>query len=460
MNILLIAPATGKWKSIGRHKLFNGKTFRFSLLSLLSLAAETPQGVQIKIIDEQIEDIPWDEEYDLVGITCMTAAAPRAYEISERFQREGIPVVLGGMHPTLCPDEAIQHANAIVVGEAEGVWRQVIGDARHKRLGGIYRHDGQLVLQGLKPPPRHLLEKDKYATIHAVQATRGCPNQCDFCAVSAFHQATHRRRPVEEVVQEVSNIQGRFFIFVDDNLTADDDYARRLFEALIPLKKKWVTQATLSIAEDPEFVKLAAEAGCIGLFVGLETFLGKNLDAVQKGFNRVEKYREAVQLFHSHGIGVEAGVVFGFDHDDPGIFEKTIKLLDRLEIDMIQVSIFTPLPGTRRFTSMQDRIFNHNWVDYDFHHAVYQPRRMSAQQLQAGHDWVTRQFYRPHKIIQRLWRQVFRPNGIRTLPYAIGINLAYYGRVLHWHIRGSNPTKNKPFAFKMEPKGYIEDSLV
>ena len=171
MNILLIAPASGKWKSIGRHRLFNGKTFRFSLLSLLSLAAETPPDDKIKIIDEQIEDIPWDEEYDLVGITCMTAAAPRAYEISERFQRRDIPVVLGGMHPTLCPDEAIQHANAIVVGEAEGVWLKVIGDARHKRLGGIYRNYGQVALHGLKQPPRHLLEKEKYATIHAVQAT-------------------------------------------------------------------------------------------------------------------------------------------------------------------------------------------------------------------------------------------------------------------------------------------------
>lgn len=426
-------------------------------MSLLSLAAETPPDDKVEIIDEQIEDICWDEKYDLVGITCMTAAAPRAYEISDKFRSRGIPVVLGGMHPTLCPGEAIEHADAIVVGDAEGVCLKVLGDARRKRLGGVYRNDGQAALQSQKLLPRHLLESEKYATIHAVQATRGCPNRCDFCAVSAFHHATHRQRPVEEVVEEVSKIPGRFFIFVDDNLAADEDYARRLFLALIPLKKKWVTQSTLSIAEDPEFVRLAAEAGCIGLFVGLETFSGKNLNAVDKAFNRVEKYREAIRLFHSHGIGVEAGVVFGFDDDEPGVFEKTIKLLDQLEIDIIQVSIFTPLPGTRRFSAMQERIFNHNWSDYDFHHAVFQPRKMSAQALQAGHDWVTRQFYRPRKIIKRLWRQAFRPNGIKTLPYAIGINLAYYGRVLHWHIQGKNPIKNKQLQVNMDPRAHIED---
>ena len=193
MKILLIAPASGKWKKIGNSRLFNGKTFRFSLLSLLSLAAETPPDVEIRIIDEQIDEIPWKEDFDLVGITCMTAAALRAYEISSEFRKRGIPVVLGGMHPTFCTEEAMRNADAVVMGDAEGIWPQILEDAGKGRLHGIYRNEFPPSLKELKPPPRHLLRGKKYGTIQAVQATRGCSNSCDFCSVSAFNNQTQRR---------------------------------------------------------------------------------------------------------------------------------------------------------------------------------------------------------------------------------------------------------------------------
>ena len=186
----------------------------------------------------------------------------------------------------------------------------------------------------MKHPPRHLLSDNKYKTIHAVQATRGCPNLCDFCAVSAFYQATHRKRPVDEVIAEINEMLSKFFIFTDDNLTADKHYASQLFGALIPLRKRWVTQATIDIADDLELVRLASKAGCVGIFIGLETFSERNLEAVNKGFNRVEKYREAIATLHSHGIGVEAGIVFGFDHDDPQEFERTLKMIDKIKIDL------------------------------------------------------------------------------------------------------------------------------
>ncbi len=443
MKILLIAPASGKWRHVGRRRWLNGRTFRFSLLSLLSVAAESPSDADIRVVDEQIDEIPWDADVDLVGITCMTALAPRAYEIAQRFRSRHIPVVLGGVHPTLCPEEAARHADAIVVGEAEGVWGQVVADASAGRLQGMYRNELP-PLDGLKRPPRHLLSAGKYATINAVQATRGCPHGCDFCAIAAFNRHTQRRRPVEEVIAEIRDLPSRGFMFVDDNLTADRDYAESLFTALKPLRKRWVAQSTLAITDDPGLVRLMADAGCAGIFAGLETFSAENLGSVNKTCHRVEQYREAIQVLHRHGITVEAGIVFGFDGDGPDVFRRTLKMLDDLEVDLIQVSIFTPLPGTPRATLLADRIFDHDWADYDFHHAVFQPAKMSARDLQAGHDWVTYQFYRPWRILRRLWRHLRRPGAWPSVPYLATVNAAYRGRTHRWQIRGWDPAENAP----------------
>lgn len=443
MKLLLIAPSSGKWKKVAKAKFFNGKTFRFSLLSLLSVAAVTPSDVEVKIIDEQIEDIPWRDQFDLVGITCMTALAPRAYEIAAKFRKRNIPVVLGGVHPTLCHKDAAMHADAVVVGDAEGVWETVLADARKGMLKKIYYNDPFPDLKGLKHVPRDLLNRDSYSTINAVQATRGCPNGCEFCSVAAFHKQTQRQRPVEDVITEISRIADKFFILVDDNLTADREYAARLFKALVPLNKFWISQSSIAIADDPDFVGLAAESGCVGLFVGIETFSDANLHGVDKAFNKVEKYREAIRLFHAHGISVEAGIVFGFDNDQPEVFQDTLSLLDKLEVDVIQVSIFTPLPGTKAFGRLSDRIFDKNWSHYDFHNVVFRPKHMSVEDLQNGHDWITRKFYSPWRIVRRLYRHAKRPRSFAALPYLAAVNMAYLGRVLNWDIRGWNPAVAK-----------------
>lgn len=439
MNVLLIAPASGGWRQVGRKTLFNGRTFRFSLLSLLSVAAVTPPGVRVRLVDEQIEEIPWAERFDLVGITCMTALAPRAYELASRFRELGVPVVLGGMHPTLCSEEAASHADAVVVGEAEKVWPQLLRDLEQGSLQRVYHGGTAESLAGLPRLPRELLSPQRYATVHAVQATRGCPHRCGFCAVSAFSEHTQRRRPVEEVVAEIAAIPAKFFMFVDDHLTADRDYARALFEALVPLRKQWVTQSTLAMAEDEALVALAAQAGCVGLFVGLETFAAENLASVGKDCHRVEQYRAAIGRLHAHGIGIEAGIVFGFARDRVEVFQRTLEILDELEMDAVQISIFTPLPGTPAFAAMGAKLLDRNWAHYDFHHAVFQPEGMSPESLQAGHDWVTREFYRPWRIARRVWRAWRRTKGWRQVKYVAGLNLAYLGRVVRWHIRGWDP---------------------
>ena len=439
MKILLIAPASGLWRGVGRHRVFGGKTFRFSLLSLLTVAAETPAGHGVRIIDEQVDDVPFDGGWDLVGVTAMTAGAPRAYEIAAAFRHRGVPVVLGGMHPTLCSAEALQHADAVVAGEAEGVWGRVVEDAAAGRLGGIYRAEEAVDLGALRAVPRGLLDARNYATVFAVQATRGCPHRCSFCSVSAFSGGVQRRRPVEQVAREVAGIPSRFFIFVDDNLTADRDYAAALFRAIAPLGKRWVTQSTLAVADDAELVELAARAGCVGLFVGLETFRASHLRAVGKEFNEAERYRERIARLHGAGIGVEAGLVFGFDGDDAGVFERALEHLDEFGIDAIQTSILTPLPGTPFFEKMRERITDGDWGHYDFHHVVFEPKGMTAGELQQGHDWLVREFYRPGRIVNRLARVARRPRGWQVLPWAAAINSGYYGRVRRFGIRGENP---------------------
>ena len=444
MRILLIAPASGRWNAVGRGRLWNGRLFRFSLLSLLSVAAETPAGHSVEIIDEQLDAVPLDARPDVVGITCMTALAPRAYALAAHFRARGVPVVLGGMHPTLCTEDAARHADAVVVGEAEGVWSRLLADVQSGSLARVYRADRACDLSRLHHPPRQLLDSRRYAAIQAVQATRGCPHRCSFCSVGAACGHTQRRRPVRDVVAEVAGLPSRFFLFTDDNLLADRVYAERLLRALAPLRRRWVTQATLELAHDEAFLSLLAEAGCRGLFVGLETISSGNLAAVDKDCHRASDYRRAIARLHAHGIGVEAGIVFGFDGDRPEVFRSTLAALDQMGVDAAQVSCLTPLPGTALHARLADRIVDRDWARYDFHHAVFRPAGMSRGELQAGHDWVTYEFYRPWRIARRLWRHARRPDGLATLRQVAAVNLAYYGRIQRWGIRGWDPACAEP----------------
>lgn len=432
MNILLIAPATGKWRNTARRRTFNGKTFRFSMLSLLSVAALSPRGARITLVDEQVEDVP-EDQFDLVGITAMTAVAPRAYELCDRFRARSIPVVMGGFHATLNPDEALQHADAVVTGPAYGAWERLCEDVEAGRLQRIYRGDPEPRIP--VHLPRHLLKKDGYVTVSSTFATLGCRNRCRFCSIHPFHNGNRFQRSIEDVVAEIAAMDQRFFLFVDDNLTQDRDYAMALFRALAPLGKRWATQASMNVADDGELLAAMHTAGCQGIFVGLETFSSEALDEQSKTFNLPRRYREAVAAIHRHGMYVEAGVMVGFDADGVNVFRQTLGMLDEVGIDAVQLSVFTPLPGTEAFTAMRGRIFDTDWEHYDFRHAVFTPARMSAEELQAGADWMIRQFYSPWRILRRLPRWL----TLGHAHYPLGLNLAYLGRVLRFHIRGYDP---------------------
>jgi radical SAM superfamily enzyme YgiQ (UPF0313 family) len=437
VDILLIAPASGRWRGLGRKPWFNGRTFRFSMLSLLSVAALTPAEHRIRLVDEQVEEVPWDERFDLVGITVMTATAPRAYELCQRIGAKGVPVVLGGFHPTFNLEEALEHADAVVVGPAGGAWPAVLSDAAAGRLRQVYRGDPDVPVP--MALPRHLLRRSAYVSVNTCCATLGCRHECAFCSVTAFYAGRRYHRPVEEIVAHLRSFDETFFMFMDDNLTQDRDYALALFRAIAPLRKMWAAQASVEIADDLELLAWMARSGCVGVFIGLESFSASALCSQHKTIKAPQLYEDAVRTIHRHGIAVEAGLIFGFDSDGPEVFASTLAMLDEIGVDAMQASILTPLPGTKLFAQMRPRIVDFNWEHYDYKWAVFEPALMTRAEIMAGLQWINKRFYSPWRILRRLGRWLVMPSGLRHFHVPLLLNVAYWGRQFQFGVRGFNP---------------------
>ena len=408
----------------------------FPKLSLPTIAAYTPPNWDVKLVDEAVQDIDFDEPCDLVGISIMTCYAPRAYEIATEFRKRGKTVVLGGVHPTYCPDEALRYSDAIVCGEAEDLWPQVIADVETGCLKRIYRMDQFPSLENYKNPRVQLLSTDAYMTRHCTFTTRGCHFDCEFCSVSPFNGKTTRRRPVPEVIEEINRVkewirsevvegmaqgslwnamgtalriwvgleEGSIVAFVDDLHNSHRAYCRQLWQALKSLNIKWGCQSTLFLGDDPEMVKLAADSGCVSVFVGLESLSEYSLGETNKGFNQVRKFEDQIKMFHDHGIMVNPGIVFGFDNDDESVFETTVEFLIKNHMELAYFNVLTPLPGTALFEryNREGRIFDRDWAKYDGKHVVFEPTRMKPEQLQEGFYWANHQFYSWPSIWQRL----------------------------------------------------------
>ena len=381
------------------------KNIWFARLTLTTLAALTPPHVEVKITDENVEPIDFDEDVDLVGVTGMVMHASRAYEIAERFRQRNIPVVMGGPHASSLPLEAKEHVDAVVMGEAEDVWEGLIEDLEKGCLKPFYKADAFSSMQGMPRPRRDLLRKDAYMTVNCVQTTRGCPHQCDFCHVTHFFGKTYRCRPVEEVIEEVSRLEGDFIVFIDDNIAGNRQYARDLFIRLKPLKKKWASQASMTLTRDPELLKLAAESGCVSLFLGVESLSPENLKEVNKGFNRTHQYVDAMKALHDHDIMIVAGFIFGLDHDDEGVFERTLRFCETNRIELPSFFVLTPLPGTPLFKKMESegRLHHKDWTKYNGATVVFKPQLMTEETLQRGFNWVCKEAYSWRSILKRVF---------------------------------------------------------
>ena len=412
------------------------KAIWFPKLSLPAIAAYTPEHWDVEIQDEAVREIDLEHPADLVGISVMTCYAPRAYQLADEFRKRGVPVVLGGVHPTYCPDEALQHCDAIVTGEAEDSWPRLVADFEAGRMQRHYKMEKFPALENYKPPRVELLSDDAYMTRMCTFTTRGCHFDCEFCSVSPFNGKSTRRRPVPEVISEITRVKqwvagelvarmgkgslrdalkiltkirlsmedGSIFAFVDDLHNSNRAYCRELWAALKPLNIKWGCQSTLFLGDDEEMVKLAADSGCVSVFVGMESIFEESLGETHKPFNRVKKFEEEIKMFHDHGIMVNPGIVFGFDNDDESVFERTVEFLIKNRCELAYFNILTPLPGTPLYTRYEaaGRIFDRNWAHYDGKYVTFYPTRMTSEQLQEGYYWAQHTFY----SLPNIWRRI------------------------------------------------------
>ncbi len=377
------------------------------------VAALTPDQHQIEIIDETIgQEIDFDKPVDLVGISAVTVQAPRAYAIAQEFQNRGVKVVLGGIHPSFLPEEASQQCDAVCIGEAENVWADILRDAENGNLKKIYQSDQLADLSKSPVPRRNLSPMKEYKFTSFILTSRGCPFDCSFCSVNKLFGNSYRFRPVEDVVAEVQQLKASrgfvpfdFVFFADDNIVGNHNRAKELFRALIPLKIKWVSQASITLAEDDELLSLAKQSGCIGITIGFESISDESLrkDA-NKRTGSIEKYKKAIQKIHAHKIWIAGSFVLGFDHDSKDVIENTLKLAEENFIELTEFNVLTPCPGTQIAQTLdaEQRILSKDWSLYDLEHVVFQPKNMSAQELQAGLGRAFEHVYSLRSILKRV----------------------------------------------------------
>lgn len=420
MRLLLINPKNPLVSITDRSNRWN-KYRVWKPLGLLVLAGLTPPEWDITVVDENVDvpDYARMQRPDLVGVTAFTSQAPRAYDLAAEFRSLGIPVVMGGIHATMCRQEAMGRVDAVVTGEAESVWQRVLADAIAGRLQALYEGGREDMDQ--TPPARHDLLREGY-TFGSIQTTRGCPLNCSFCSVSAFNGRKYRRRGVDDVVAEFGMIREKHILVVDDNLigTRRDhiERAKALFRAMIAanLHKKWICQATINMADDDELLDLARRAGCVGVFIGFESVDDDGLVEVHKKYNlqRSRDFRSSVRRIQRHGISVAGSFIMGLDVDRPGIGRRIARTAAGYGVDVLNVLFLTPLPGTDLWTRMEaeDRIasnrFPEDWKYYTLTLPVGRYRHLEQEEIVEEMEVCTRTFYSLSGIMRRVGRNLLK----------------------------------------------------
>lgn len=398
-KLLLINP----WKNTSSWIRY----FQLPPVSLFQVAASAPRHWDVTLWDENVQGVfRGDFEADLVGLTAMTAQAMRAYELADRARASGVRVVLGGIHPSTLPEEAGVHADAVVVGEAEPVLSRLLADFEGNALQPRYMAPENYPLDGVPAPRADAANGIRYLTRNLVQTARGCPWDCDFCSVVPVFGRRFRHRPLREVLAQIEALPGRFVLFLDDNINANPAYCEQLLSGLAPMGKRWVSQASLSIARNARLMDLARRSGCMGLLVGMETI----------GSNGAERFRklgaagppgEAVRRMQDHGIAVEGSFIFGLDDDTADVFSRTVAWAESVNLSTGTFQLLTPYPGTRLHERLasQGRILTRDWNLYTQDRVVIRPQHMTPDQLWEGFLRARREFYRLGSMIKRAAHQ-------------------------------------------------------
>lgn len=422
-----------------------GETRSGSVMYAIPLiAALCPEDVEVTVQDEDFEEINYDDPVDIVAITTNVALAPRAYEIADVFRLRGVKVVLGGIHSSFFQEEALSHADAIVIGEAEQIWSRVIEDFRQNNLQQKYEAIEPADVN-LQPLPRYdLLPVHNYA-YYTIQTIVGCSSRCDYCAIHTYPKGEFKYKSVLRVIQEVKHVsaQGKKLIyFCDSNFAINFKRAKELAKVLQKEKIIYVTQARLEIFRDDELLELLHDSGCANIVIGFETINPKNLETMNKRYN-VDLYCEAIEKIQRKGLLVTGSFMFGFDNDDITVFEKTAEFINQSGLGAAFMNIVTPLPGTPLYSRLEKerRILHHDWTQYDFHHVCFQPKQMSANELKNGYFWVSKEVFSLAHIYKRVMSlyEVWNKNNVRpfarTFPLMLNLNSHYamrgYANAVH-----------------------------
>ncbi|MGI6588375.1 MAG: B12-binding domain-containing radical SAM protein [Peptococcia bacterium] len=402
MKIAFLAPAGAMHRYDGSF----GKALHYAPLTLTTLAALVPEelNAETAIYDETAGKIPLDLDAELVCITCITGTATRCYAYADYFRSLGKTVVLGGVHPTMLPDEAALHADVVMTGFTEQTFPQMLFDYLNHNLKPRYEQNHDFTIVGRPTPRRELLNKKRYITLNTLEAVRGCSLPCTFCAYPAAFGRTVHKRPVKEVIAEIEALNSKEVLFPDVNLITDKAYALELFTAMIPLKKMWFGLATSSIGIDDELLKVFEKSGCKGLLIGFESIKQSSQSFIHKGVNKVLEYGELMKKLHHAGIIVQGCFAFGGDDEDTSVFEKTVEMVIKTKIDLPRYSILTPFPKTQLYAQLEEqgRITERDWAMYDVEHCVFKPLKMTKEELEEGITWAWRETYTYRSIFKRL----------------------------------------------------------
>jgi radical SAM superfamily enzyme YgiQ (UPF0313 family) len=409
-----------------------GKHVLTPSLALTSIAAATPPDWTVRYWDENLLQGPPPTHPipQVVGITVHLTFAERAFELARLFRALGSKVIFGGLHVLSCPDECAPFADSLVVGEGVQLWPQIIRDVENGTLQPRYSGSYASPYRDDPPARRSILPRRSFLTTTSVIATRGCHNRCGFCYLSTEGlQMPYKVRDVEQVVAEIENDRQPYSVFVDNNLGSRPEYLRALCRGLRPLKKIWSAAVTLDVTDDPALIREMALGGCTGVFIGFESLSDENLVDARKRTPRTEDYDRRVRIFHDNGIQVNGSFVFGFDHDGPEVFQKTVRWIEENRLECATFHILTPYPGTPLFKQMEseNRLLHREWKKYDTAHVVFQPKRMSAEELETGYSWA----YRTLFLHRSIWRR--RPRQLSAVPPYLAMCYLYKKSNRFWH---------------------------
>jgi radical SAM superfamily enzyme YgiQ (UPF0313 family) len=467
MKIALVTPRnfSGSERSFYDYKF--GTRFLLSrkhvscLLAIPTLTSLTPPEHEIRVFDENIENIDYTWKADLAGITVRTMFAERAYEISEAYRARGVKTVLGGIHASMCPEDALPHCDSVVVGEAEDIWPTLLQDAEKGQLKRVYKSEKLAELGASPIPDRSVLSRKRYL-LDIVQTTKGCPFHCEFCAVHAFDGQTIRHKTIEQVLREIKGITSRdstykkkqAIFFADDNIVADKAFAKELFLAIKPYNVNWMCQASVNISQETELLELMRESGCGAVFIGFESVSQDNLAMMQKGINRRYNYMEAINKIQSHGILVHSSFIVGYDFDTPATFDELIGFIRESNLLMPLVNILTPFPGTKLFKRFEaeGRILHKDWSKYDTQHVVFSPVGMSAEDLLHGYRRVMKSVYSFDSIFNKLdyyWVRDFWKRSNEFDPVKFAYRFLFAARLATFLISGN--TDRSKFIMRILP---------